>query len=227
MRRITSALGLALVITFIGHPLTDSVTRAQQWTGAWRIQVTNLTPAQSFTPLLVATHTSDVMVFSIGTAASPELQALAENGNVMPLAALLGSMSSVMTVETGSGLTWPGATAELYVTSSNLHRYVSLAAMLIPTNDTFVGARVELPATPAVRTVYAYAYDAGTEVNDETCASIPGPNYPECGGPGTGGAVGNGEGVIVISNGIVGVGDFERDRDWKNPVASITIQRVS
>ena len=227
MRRITSALGLALVITFIGHPLTDSVTRAQQWTGAWRIQVTNLTPAQSFTPLLVATHTSDVMVFSIGTAASPELQALAENGNVMPLAALLGSMSSVMTVETGSGLTWPGATAELYVTSSNLHRYVSLAAMLIPTNDTFVGARVELPATPAVRTVYAYAYDPGTEVNDETCASIPGPNYPECSGPGTGGTAGNGEGVIVISNGIVGVGDFERDRDWKNPVASITIQRVS
>ena len=179
MRRITSALGLALVITFIGHPLTDSVTRAQQWTGAWRIQVTNLTPAQSFTPL------------PGGHAYVRRYGLQHRHGR---LARVAGARRERQRHATG------GAAREHVVgddgrdrfradvgrarrpscmwTSSNLHRYVSLAAMLIPTNDTFVGARVELPATPAVRTVYAYAYDAGTEVNDETCASIPGPNYP-------------------------------------------------
>jgi hypothetical protein len=215
-----------LAITIIGHPMLASDVFAQ-WTGSWRIQVTNLTSSQTFTPFLAATHTSDVMIFSPGMSATPELQALAENGNVMPLAMLLNGISSVMSVETGSMLTPPGATAEINITGSGLHRYVSLAAMLIPTNDVFVGASTELPTTSGVLTTYAYAYDAGTEVNDETCASIPGPNFPECAGPGMGGSPGNGEGAVVISNGILGIGDFERDRDWKNPVARITILRVS
>ena len=30
---------------------------------------------------------------------------------------------------------------------------------------------------------YARAYDSGSEVNDELCASIPGPDFEECGGP--------------------------------------------
>ena len=75
--------------------------------------------------------------------------------------------------------------------------------------------------------MYAYAYDAGTEINDELCASIPGPSYPECGGPGMGGSPGNGEGTIVISGSIKGGVDIGTNRDWKNPVARITIQKVS
>ena len=69
-------------------------------------------------------------------------------------------------------------------------------------------------------------YSITTEVNDESCASIPGPSYPECGGPGTGGSPGNGEGAIVISGGIHGIGDFGSDRDWNNPVAKIRIVKV-
>ena len=72
------------------------------------------------------------------------------------------------------------------------------------------------------------AYDAGTEMNDEMCSSIPNPppGYPECEAPGAGNTIGMGEGAIVISSGIMGVGDFMRNRDWKNPVARITIKKM-
>ncbi len=47
----------------------------------------------------------------------------------------------------------------------------------------------------------ASAYDAGSERNDETCASIPGPDFVECGGPGTGGQpVGGEEGYVHAKN---------------------------
>ena len=44
---------------------------------------------------------------------------------------------------------------------------------------------------------------------------------------GEGAQIGMGEGGIVISNGINGQGDFmPMYRDWKNPVARITINKM-
>ena len=194
----------------------------------WQIQVTNLTTGQYFTPILAATHTSEAMVFRPGMSASAELKALAEGGDTMPLEMALDRMSSVMSVEAGAGLTPPGGTSEILISGSNVYRYLSLAAMLIPTNDGFVGiSMMELPTHPRTEMVYAYAYDAGTEMNAETCGTIPGPNFPECGGPGGHGHAGMGEGFIAIHNGINSVGDFGENRDWKNPVAMISIRRIS
>ena len=49
----------------------------------------------------------------------------------------------------------------------------------------------------------------------------------ECGGPGGGDMVGGGEGVIHVHRGMQGVGDFNASmRDWRNPVARITILRL-
>mgnify|MGYP002849528141 CR=1 FL=1 len=195
--------------------------------GSYEVKITNLTPAQSFTPVLAASHTSAASIFLAGTPASSELQAVAEGGDIAPLTALLNGMSTtVMDVEATADLTTPGVTASVTVMGGGTFDRLSLVSMLIPTNDTFVGVNTRLPMAGETKVVYAYAYDAGTEVNDELCASIPGPSYPECGGPGSGGSPGNGEGAVVISNGILGVGDFGRNRDWKNPVARITIQHV-
>ncbi|HYE85628.1 MAG TPA: spondin domain-containing protein, partial [Vicinamibacterales bacterium] len=105
---------------------------------------------------------------------------------------------------------------------------LSLAAMLIPTNDGFVGASdVALPSGFEPLVLDVLAYDGGTEVNDEACASKPGPSFSECGGPGGGGRVGRGEGAITVHNGIHGVGAMNRAlRDWRGPVARVTIQRL-
>ena len=51
---------------------------------------------------------------------------------------------------------------------------VSLVGMLIPTNDAFLGANMMLPGEGGMMG-YANAYDAGTEMNDEMCSSIPNP----------------------------------------------------
>ena len=186
--------------------------------------MTNLTSNQYFTPVLAATHGNDMSIFTPGRAASDELRTLAEGGDTMPLAMAL--MGRAMSVETTRGLLKPGATTELLLNGGSMHRHLSLAAMLIPTNDGFVGFSTMLPSEPQVMTYYAYAYDAGTETNDENCDSIPGPHM-ECTRPGGSGAPGMGEGYITIHRGIQGGGDFGGDRDWRNPVARITIQRLS
>jgi hypothetical protein len=100
-----------------------------------------------------------------------------------------------------------------------------VAAMLVPTNDGFFAVNGK-PGPRGNMTVVYYSpgYDAGTEVNDELCASIPGPFYMECGGPGGGGDAGGGEGYVHIHPGIHGIGDFMASaRDWRNPVARISI----
>ena len=66
------------------------------------------------------------------------------------------------------------------------------------------------------------ALDAGTEINDELCASLPGPGCGPDPGP-----VSDGEGYVYPSPGIRGVGDLDADAlDWKNPVALIEIRRI-
>ena len=222
MNRFTTTTALLLSLMAIG----PSAALAQS-TGTYQVNITNLVPAQVFTPVLVATHNSSAALFTAGATASAELQTLAETGNVTPMTTLLNADTNVMDVQNSGGLHGPGNTGGVVVTGSDTFNWVSLAAMLIPTNDAFVGLRTTLPAAGEVKVLYAYAYDAGTEVNDERCASIPGPSYPECGGPGTGGAPGGGEGTVLIHSGIRGDGDFGRNRDWKNPVARITIRKVS
>ena len=163
-------------------------------------------------------------VFTPGMPSSTELRLLAEEGDSSALATMLHGYPMAM----GNGLLMPGMSMELTINGGSMNRYLSLAAMMIPTNDGFVGAWIELPSTPEPMYVYAYAYDAGTEINDELCSSLPGP-HPECDRTEGDGhvAVGGGEGHIAIHRGIQGVGDFAGDRDWRNPVAMVTVQRIS
>ena len=224
MKRLITAITLTLSLSLMAIGPTAALAQS---TGTYQVNITNLVPAQIFTPVLVATHNSSATLFTPGIPASAELGTLAETGNVTPLTTLLNADTNVMDVQNSGGLHGPGNTGGVVVTGSDTFNRLSLAAMLIPTNDAFVGLSTTLPAAGEIKVLYAYAYDAGTEVNDERCASIPGPSYPECGGPGTGGAPGGGEGMVLIHSGIRGDGDFGRSCDWKNPVARITIRKVS
>ena len=214
MKRTLSIFALVVALVVIGHPMSASAQDMYQ------VKITNLTPGQTFTPFVLVTHSADMNVFLPGTMASPALEALAENGMTNMLVSMYSGMSMA-----GNSMTTPGVTTEFMVSGMPGYR-LSLVSMLIPTNDTFVGANMMLPMEGGM-VGYAYAYDAGTETNDEMCASIPGPSFEECGGPGMGGDAGMGEGAIVISNGINGQGDFmPMMRDWKNPVARITITKM-
>jgi hypothetical protein len=76
--------------------------------------------------------------------------------------------------QTNGALLLPGQTVTVTIDAHH-GQVLSFAAMLIPTNDTFVALdRVRLPHFGTSRHV-AVAYDAGTELNDQNCANIPGP----------------------------------------------------
>ncbi len=195
----------------------------------FEVEVVNLTPGQQFTPLLVATHSPSISFFTRGQPASAGLATLAEEGNVMPLAEALTATGKVTDADVGTGLTDPGKTVKFMVDGDPSRDKLSLASMLIPTNDAFVAlSNASLPKTCGKTVSYNInAYDAGSEANDELCASIPGPNFAECNGPGGGASPAGGEGFVHIHNGVHGVGDLKPTRrDWNNPVARVMIKAV-
>lgn len=194
----------------------------------YAVTITNITSGQVFTPMLVATHTADMSFFELGAAPSSELADLAEGGATGGLQTLLDSLPDrVMDTNTsgttpnGDPLLDPGESVTIYITGNRDYNRLSLAGMLLPTNDTFVAVHsMPLPRDHAAG--LALAYDAGSEMNDELCVNIPG---PQCGGmPFSDGLA---EGYVHISRGISGEGDLAAsDYDWRNPVAKVTVRRM-
>lgn len=224
-RSLLSAAALAL--------LCSAVPSAAQGAAEYEVTITNATRGQTFTPIGALTHVPGVRLFRLGTPAIRELEIVAEEGNLDPLVTLARSVPTIVfDVQTSGappvGFTAPGASKTLRV-QAPAGAQLTLVAMLIPTNDAFVALNgVDLPRDFTPVTFDAIAYDSGTEVNDELCASIPGPSFVECGGPGGGGAPAAGaEGYVHVHNGMHGIGSFNvAQRDWRNPVARVMVRRV-
>ena len=217
-RRLMSTVAIALVAGLLMSTPALAADRS------FSVTITNLTLGQSFTPILVASHKEGVKLFAPGDSASDELAALAESGDTMPLGTLLMAMGDVLDVAASGGLLAPGASVTVKVETRGSFNHVSVASMLIPTNDAFFALNgVRGPSGNRTVLVMAPAWDAGSEPNDELCPSIPG---PVCGGAGGSPGVG-GEGLVHIHAGIHGVGDLlPEERDWRHPVARITVSRV-
>jgi hypothetical protein len=233
MRRLTHAVAAMLVAggLLAGHPALATDGEPPRF----EVTITNLTRGQTFTPVLVASHREGVRLFALGQPASESLAILAEEGNTAPLAALLLATPGVRDVaDSGSppgGFILPGASKWVVVNAGRGADHISVAAMLIPTNDGFFALNGErAPRGHEALTYFSPAYDAGSERNDESCASIPGPSFVECGGPGGGGQPAGGEeGYVHIHAGIHGGPGSDlnpSERDWRNPVAKITIRRI-
>ncbi len=224
MKRV-HGLGVAVVLTAVTFFAGPALAQER----GFEVTVTNLTRGQQFTPILVASHRGGVRLFDLGSPATAELATLAEEGNTAPLMALLGGMPEVHDIATSAGLLNPGASVTIFVEAGGRFDRVSIASMLIPTNDGFFAVNdQEGPNGTRTLTLFSPAYDAGSEINDELCASIPGPFFDECGGPGGGAMTAGGEeGYVHIHAGIHGIGDLNAsERDWRNPVAKISIRRV-
>lgn len=197
----------------------------------YEITITNITQGQTFTPFLLATHRPSIGLFELGSAAGAELEQLAEGGATGPLAGVLENAgSAVGDIAEGNSLLVPGDSITFTLRGDGSRQFLSLAAMLIPTNDTFVALDTARLPSWGTTTYYARAYDAGTEANDQSCANIPG---PRCGGAGYSPAPGpEDEGFVHVGNGFHELGDedaggFEvlgpATYDWRNPVAKVTI----
>lgn len=212
MHRISSFVGVA-ALGVLGLAQTATAQ-------TYEVIVTNITPGQTFTPILGANHKATTRFFRFGDPARPELAILAEAGDVAPLQSLLASVPDrVFSTATTEGLLGPGETVSFTIETSGDFPRLSLAAMLIPTNDTFVAMdAARLPDN--AETFFLRAYDAGSEDNDEVCDNIPG---PACGGEGSSEA--DGEGYVHVSGGVHGIADLDpAEYDWRNPVARVRVR---
>jgi hypothetical protein len=220
----TSRMRIVLATLVIGL-LSAAIVGSDDGEGKFEVTITNLTRGQTFSPPVVATQSYDLVpLFTLGSPASPELVGVAEDADNAPLVARLLADPKVKDVQVGTQPLGPGKSLAVMVKTEGKFDYVTAVGMLVTTNDAFFAANGVYGPLGGSTTHYSSAYDAGSEANNEICAFIPGPpcgiffvRDPE-----------GAEGYVHIHAGIHGIGDLPPAQfDWRNPVAKITIRRLS
>ena len=210
---ILSALLMGSIVTFSGCSSNDSNDLITS--SAYSVKVVNLTAAQPMSPIIV----SSISLFSIGESASVGLEKLAEGGDNSDLV----NENSV----SGTKLIAPSQSDEVIIETKATQ--LSLASMLVRTNDAFIGLDsydVSSLAVDGTLEVELAVYDAGTEENTETNASIPG-----LGGEGFNSARENVDqvfshsGIISKDDGLV-TSDLNAIDKFNNPAAKVVITRI-
>lgn len=200
--------------------------QAQNGARTYEVTITNVTQAILFTPIIGVMHNNSVNLFELGERPSEALAMIAEGGDTSAMNDALQGARGVGSVTNTTGLLAAGESVRFQMNTDGRQRLFSMAAMLLPTNDTFVGLDGVVLPNRGSRTFQAAAYDAGSEVNDQLCANIPG---PQCGGDGSFDSI-SGEGFVHVSNGIHDQGNLPGGAsvyDWRNPVAVVTVRRVN
>ena len=216
------------VVLILGVALAACDTMASEYSKNKQmveITITNISHGEFFTPIMVASHQHGVKLFKLGEAASAELEVLAESGNSSPLKKRLLASGKVLDVKQATAPLAPGKSVTLKVRINKHHSYISVISMLVPSNDAFFALNgLHIGKAKHTVSVYSPVYDAGSEINDELCVSIPGPGFV-CSGEGTNPE--SGEGFVHVHPGIQGFADLDKARfDWRNPAAKIVIKRV-
>ena len=228
-----------LFAVLVGAVLSMGQAVAAEFT----VTVKNLTNGIYFTPLLITAHDGETHLFETGSPASAALQAMAEGGDISELISMVGGEDRDTKANPAGGLLAPGGiVSDVYFnTNRTRNRYLSLTAMLLPTNDGFVGLdSLRIPRIPGTYRYYLFGYDAGTEANDEIVNGGGAPNVPgipaapgdDAGTDGSGVAGDDANAMVHIHRGVVGDTDPEggnSDLDsaihrWLNPVAEVIIE---
>lgn len=220
MQRSLKLVATAL-IAVLASATGMTIVKAESDAPALRVSITNLTRGQVLSPPVVIVHDGSYRLFSPGEPASPELAALAEDAASDGLLAAASVTPGVLEATLAGGVVAPGATVSIELAADGRARAISVAGMLVTTNDAFFSAELSGLRRRSGASAYATAWDAGSEANTEQCAHIPG---PPCGNGGvrvTDGA----EGYVFVHAGIHGDADLEAgQRDWRNPVALVTVE---
>ncbi len=241
MRGVLSAA--LVLVAVLGLATTGSAASAG---GAplrtYKVTLENLTDGQPFSPGVAATHRPSIHVFEVGEAASPGIEAIAEDGNETTAVNALNASSHVTDVfDLNHPLTPSGTVVGSFTDSVSFEiaarpgDRLSLATMLICTNDGFTGLDGARLPQHGSRTFFLNGYDAGTENNTEKSADI----VDACSALGpvslAGDPNGNQNAAVDTSPhgpihhhpGILGGGDLTPgEHDWTNPVAKVTVERV-
>ncbi|MBU2891718.1 spondin domain-containing protein, partial [Colwellia sp. D2M02] len=160
--------------------------------------------------------------------------------NITGLAGIVDAVSGNKVENPADGLLAPSQSTMAMLETTDGNQYLSITAMMLPTNDGFVGLNSwMIPTAPGSYDIYLNAYDAGTEANNELILAGSGvvgmPGIPAA--PGGSGI--NGTGVtntetnqsVHIHRGSLGDDQPESGNSdlhntvhrWLNPVAKVTV----
>jgi len=227
-------------------PAAMSRDKKDQGKRMYRVTITNATLGQPIAPSVIATHTDAFRLFELGPTPLPEdsgyqlyfgLATAAETGSPIPLldevAAADGVWDAVaLLTDRTPPILFPGESNSTILEASGKAKYLSAAAMLGATNDAFYALRGTLlpKGIGEITHVYANAYDAGSELNEESIETVGALGATDD-SPTTGDGINtNGEGYIHVHSGIHGVGGPDgldpAIYDWRNPVVEVTILRI-
>ena len=205
------------------------------------IEITNLTQGITFTPFIVTTHQAPHQFFKTGTTASNSLQQMAEGGNIAGLESDAMAAGATVVANPNQGLLAPGMSVASFDIEASDGAMLSLASMLLPTNDGFAGIDSwAIPTEKGSYNIWVSAYDAGTEINNELIvAGAGGPGQIGIPGNPSGQGGTNGSGVttteenmtIHIHRGNLGDDDEMAGKSdlnntvhrWLNPVLKVTV----
>ncbi|WP_166268757.1 spondin domain-containing protein [Marinobacter caseinilyticus] len=229
---------LPLAATVAGcHSDTEFVFGPGQQDYRYQITITNLTAGQPLSPATVVIHTADWQAFALGDAASVALETLAESGDNSDFLATAGFDSGVLSSDSGSGVIGPGASEQLTVTaraSNTTELHLTWISMPVNTNDGLAALQgvplAELDVGQR-QSYLAIGYDAGTEANTETAATVPGPaasGLAEGFNPNRNdvrNAVYIHAGVVTQADGLAS-STLSGTQRWDNPIAVVSVERL-
>jgi len=195
------------------------------------VKITNNTNGIYFTPLLVSAHPATTVLFMSGTAASANLQAMAEGGDISGLSADLALENADIVENPAGGLLDPGSSTMTTLVTATENTNLSITGMMLPTNDGFIALNNwQIPTSAGTYMININAYDAGTEANSELITDIPADPGAKAGSGATG-ITTTIEGYVHIHRGNIGDSDATGGKSdlnvsahrWLNPVATVTV----
>ncbi|MFT4928228.1 MAG: hypothetical protein ACI8WB_004347 [Phenylobacterium sp.] len=140
----------------------------------YQVTVTNLTNGQPLSPVALVLHETGE-IWQIGQPASLMLETLAESGDN---SGVMGA-DFVLASQSNGAVLPPGMATDITISTTDaMAMKLSLATMLVNTNDAFTGLNAIDLTTLEVGGMMSFktgVYDAGTEANSEMANTIPGP----------------------------------------------------
>jgi hypothetical protein len=209
---------------------------------SYKVEVQNLTRGIYFAPILVSAHPATTQLFTLGTAASTNIQSVAERGDIAGVTADMAGVAAKYVANPAGGLLSPGASTMADLGDPGAaNTNLTVIGMIVPSNDGFIALNnISLPTAAGTYVYMVNGYDAGTEGNDEIRGSgapgvagfgVPAPLDAMVGHGGTGIPGVMPEGFVHIHPGHIGDQDKNggtSDLDssihrWLNPVARVTV----
>ena len=221
MKRPYSTVMIVAVFILISSLLSAGQVAAQEQP-VLQVTVRNVTEGQPLTPPVVIVHTGSLVSLPEDPEAIAGFAALAESGDPTGFAAAVAEYPGVKSaaIVPVDGPIPGGFEAMVDAVSAMPGDFVSVISMLACTNDAVAyGTAVVSQDGGGFAMSSGAVYDAGTEANDETSATVP------ClGGAAAGLSEGLSEGKVAVHPGIEGKADLSKEQHgWDGPAMQIFV----